>query len=235
MMYKAVFLDFDDTLYDTHGNAQIALEIIFSEFGLARYFKSAEDFTRPYWKVNVELWAQYARQEITRDYLIVERFRRPLSLGEGLVPDEQYCLEISDRFLELCTEQPGTVEGAHELLNYLSNRGYRLFIASNGFTEVQSKKIARAGMAGRFEQVFLSEAIGVNKPSPLFFEKALSLAGLQSDEVIMIGDNYHTDITGAMGAGIAQIYFNPECKHLEEGEKAPDHMVRSLHEIHSIL
>lgn len=235
MMYKAVFLDFDDTLYDTHGNAQIALEIIFSEFGLARYFKSAEDFTRPYWKVNVELWAQYARQEITRDYLIVERFRRPLSLGEGLVPDEQYCLEISDRFLEVCTEQPGTVEGAHELLNYLSNRGYRLFIASNGFTEVQSKKIARAGMAGRFEQVFLSEAIGVNKPSPLFFEKALSLAGLQSDEVIMIGDNYHTDITGAMSAGIAQIYFNPECKPLEEGEKAPDHMVRSLHEIHSIL
>ena len=235
MMYKAVFLDFDDTLYDTHGNAQIALEIIFREFCLDRYFRSAEDFTRPYWEVNVELWAQYARQEISRDFLIVERFRRPLSLGEGLVPDKQYCLEISDRFLELCTEQPGTVEGAHELIAYLRNRGYRLFIASNGFTEVQSKKIARAGMDGIFEQVFLSEAIGVNKPSPLFFEKALSLAGLQSDEVIMIGDNYHTDITGAMSVGMDQIHFNPECKPLEEGAKAPDHVVKSLREIHSIL
>lgn len=235
MMYKAIFLDFDDTLYDTHGNAQIALEIIFREFCLDRHFKSAEDFIKPYWEVNVELWAQYARQEISRDYLIVERFRRPLSLGDGLVPDVEYCLRISDRFLELCTEQSGTVDGAHELLAYLQDRGYRLFIASNGFTEVQSRKIARAGMDGIFEAVFLSESIGVNKPSPLFFEKALSQAGLKPDEVIMIGDNYHTDILGAMGSGIAQIHFNPESRPLEEGAKAPDHTVRSLHEIHSIL
>lgn len=235
MKYKAVFLDFDDTLYDTHGNAQIALEMIFEEFGLGAHFSSPAEFCIPYWQVNVELWAQYAREEISRDYLIVERFRRPLSLGHGLTPTAEYCLQISDRFLELCTLQSGTVEGAHELLDYLSGQGYRLFIASNGFTEVQSKKIARAGMEGRFEKVFLSEALGVNKPSPLFFSRALDEAGLRADEVIMIGDNYHTDILGAISSGIASIYFNPEDKALDKEMQAPDHMVRSLREIYALL
>lgn len=235
MRYKAVFLDFDDTLYDTHGNAQIALEGIFEEFELGRHFDAPSDFFIPYWKTNAELWAQYAKAEISRDYLIVERFRRPLSLGRGLEPDEAYCLRISDRFLEICAEQSGTIEGAHELVADLKAKGYRLFIASNGFTEVQSRKIASAGMAGCFEKLFLSEALGVNKPSPLFFERALKEAGLEATEVMMIGDNYDTDILGAINSGMHSIHFNPGGTMLEEGKKAPDHSVRSLRDIMEIL
>ena len=99
-MYKAILLDFDDTLYDTHGNAQIALKEMFHEFELDKYFTTFEDFSIPYWETNVELWSQYAKGEITRDYLIMERFRRPLNLGKNLDVTPELCLAISKRFLD---------------------------------------------------------------------------------------------------------------------------------------
>ena len=76
MKYKDLFIDFDDTLYDTYGNSVIALQETYEAYGLARYFANPQMFYDAYWQTNIDLWTQYSKGEITRDYLIVERFRR---------------------------------------------------------------------------------------------------------------------------------------------------------------
>ena len=206
--YTDLFLDFDDTLYDTHGNAVIALEELFDTLQLGRYFKDPSLFYDEYWKTNIDLWTRYSKEEITRDYLIVERFRKPLSVGEGMKPTEEYCRMASDLFLDYCSTKPGLVEGAQELIDYLSKQNYRMHICSNGFHEVQYKKLKACGLYGRFDSIILSEDAGANKPSQMFFDYAMKISEAKPETTLMIGDNFNTDILGAKAAGLDTAYFN---------------------------
>ena len=206
--YDDLFIDFDDTLYDTHGNASLALQETFGHFGWQRLFRQPEPFYDDYWRTNIDLWSRYARGEVSRDYLIVERFRHPLSLAENFVPTDDYCLRVNDFFLERCSDKPGTVEGAHELVGYLRSRGYRLHVCSNGFHEVQYRKLHACGLEQAFDTIILSEDAGANKPSPLFFDFAFAKTGARREATLMIGDNFDTDILGAINAGMDVIFFN---------------------------
>jgi len=235
MKYKDLFLDFDDTLYDTHGNAVIALQETFEAFHLERYFADPQVFYDAYWWANIDLWTRYSKGEITRDYLIVERFRRPLSEGQGLEVTEALCLEMSDKFLDYCASKPGVIEGAHELMDYLKGKGYRMHMTSNGFHEVQYKKLAACGLRDYFDTVILSEDAGVNKPSPLYFDYAFKVSGANKDTTLMIGDNLQTDIMGALNAGIDAMLFNRWEADTSECEQKPTFVVNSLKDIMEIL
>lgn len=245
--YTDLFIDFDDTLYDTHGNAVIALNELYEYFHLDQYFEKPEDFTEPYWEANVILWSQYSAGQIDRPYLIVERFRRPLSKGtvktvlaDGTVtaspfePTEEFCLKVSDKFLELCSVKPGVVPGAHDLMRYLKAQGYRTHLCSNGFHEVQYKKLNASKLMGFFDTIILSEDAGANKPSAAYFKYAFLQSGAKPETTLMIGDNFVTDIQGAQRAGLDVLFFNAHPDQFTAPEPV-NYEVNQLKEIIDIL
>ena len=235
MRYKDLFIDFDDTLYDTHGNAVIALKETFEVFHLERYFEDPNVFYDAYWTANIDLWSRYSKGEIDRPYLIVERFRRPLSMGVGLEVTEPLCLEMSDVFLDFCSSKPGVIDGAHELMDYLRSRGYRMHMTSNGFHEVQYKKLAACGLRDYFDTIILSEDAGVNKPSPQYFDYALKVSGADRQTTLMIGDNLNTDVIGALNAGINAMLVNRWDVKKEDIPQNVTFVVNALRDISLIL
>lgn len=209
-----VWLDLDDTLIDFKANARASLAQMYRDEPMLRnHFADAESWTETYEIHNHRLWDLYSRSEITQPELRIERFRRPLL--DGGVPEPQ-ATETASRYdtlyLDILAEQRRMIPGAIELIHALKSLGHiRLGILSNGFNEVQHRKLDNTGLTPLIDFIVLSDDIGINKPDPRIFTHAMETVGdLNPRHHLMIGDNPMTDIAGALNAGWTAIWFNPD-------------------------
>lgn len=230
MKYTDILLDLDDTLIDTAENTRITVGEIYEDYNFGNYFPSFNDFYTIYYANVSRLWQLYSHGKITKKTLQRERFLGALNTVEEIT--EEQALAINDDFIARIMEKGVLIEGAKELLDYLSPK-YKIHILSNGFTEMQYKKMDSAGLSSYFDKVILSDIVGVNKPHSDIFAYAMNEVGRNKNEVIMIGDNVVNDIQGAYDYGIDQIWFNPE--GISPGDIKPTYTVRSLDEIKTIL
>ena len=87
------------------------------------------------------------------------------------------------------------------------NKNYHLHIITNGFKEVQAIKIDGCGLRNYFKNIIISEEHNLSKPEEKIFRLAESFADAKTEECVMIGDNFESDIVGALNAGWEAIYF----------------------------
>jgi putative hydrolase of the HAD superfamily len=132
--------------------------------------------------------------------------------------------EFGDKYLERTPRKTNLMPGAFDLIKDLAEH-FPLYILTNGFDDIQYVKIDGAGMRSFFKEIITSELVGTKKPSPLFFQYALSRAGIQAEDALMIGDHVEADVRGALQAGIPAIHYNPnsvktdlpyDIQHLDE-------------------
>ena len=242
--YKAVFIDWDDTIGDFLGAAKLALQDMYEKYNLSEYFASFEEFFLLYKPHNLELWDKYGKDQVTKEYLSFDRFFYPLMhgskggerrLGDKAIRQEVAALaeQLSEDFLNLTTARFSLLEGAEELVRYLAAK-YPLTVVTNGFVEVQYEKFDKSGLRDCFAHIVLSEEVGCQKPNPRIFEEALRMNGLQAEDVVMIGDSWNSDIQGAINTGIDQIWIRKSKDPIPAGQSAT-YLVQSLSEVMEIL
>ena len=230
MPYRHLFFDLDHTLWDFETNSRTTLEHLYKAFGLAELgLFSAEAFIRKYQYINQRLWHLYNLGKVTPDELRTLRFEQTfVKLG---AKRKQIPAGLPEAYMDLCPTQPHVLPFTHELMQYLQPR-YHMHIITNGFPDSQAVKLHHAGLAPYFREVITSICAGCPKPNVGIFRFALEKAGAQTEESLMIGDNFEADVLGAKAAGLDQVFYNPQKRRHRQ---QPTYEVNCLSELMGIL
>ena len=184
--YRYYLIDLDRTLWDFDSNSEHAIGLLISRNPVL--YKAVQEkegcgedslhrFFMRYDVLNHRLWAMYEKGEMTKEDLRWKRFHE--AFRRYGIEDEALARQFGEDYLEQMVCENRLMPGAREMLEAICSAGGKMAILSNGFREVQYRKLRGAGIAEYFSAVTL-----------------------------MIGDDPVNDIEGAQIFGIDQFYYN---------------------------
>lgn len=205
-MYRYLFFDADGTLFDFEQAEHNAFWKMAEALGLPL----EKEHERQYIRCNAEVWKQFEKGEVTIDELKVKRFANFAS-ETGIFLDAE---EASRSYQYQLSGQGILFDESITVLETLKERGYTLFLATNGIAEVQRGRIAVSNTERYFDHIFISEELGYQKPDPRFFTHMFEVTGLgeQKQASLMIGDSLSSDIAGGIASGMDTLWLNKEGK-----------------------
>jgi 2-haloacid dehalogenase len=224
--YRWLIFDADGTLFDFHRGETVALQETTDRYGIS-YSLHMHD---AYAVISAELWGRFERGEMPLKQLRVMRFERLFSdLGIGVEPEP-----FNDDFMATLGRQTQLLDGAQDVVRNLSSR-FRLLLATNGIAVVQRARFSRSSIRRYFDDVVISDEIGVAKPQPEYMDEAFSRMGNPpKSEVLMIGDSLSSDVAAGANYGIDTCWFNPRGLPLD-GFPKPTYTIADLSEIDTVV
>lgn len=203
MNIKHVFFDLDHTLWDFEKNSALTFSKILSENNINI---KIEDFLEVYVPLNFKYWKLYREEKVTKQELRYGRLKNTFDAINYKISDS-LINKLANDYIDSLTDFNHLFDGTLEILDYLKDK-YQLHIITNGFEEVQSKKMLSSKIHHYFDKIITSESVGVKKPNPKVFNFAIEVAAAKKEHSIMIGDNLEADIQGALNCGIDAIHCN---------------------------
>jgi len=198
-----IFFDLDHTLWDFEKNSALTFQSIFQKEGLEIELPR---FLEYYVPINLKFWKLYREEKIGKMELRYQRLKQSFD-AMGLPINDTVIDTLSLNYIKYLSSFNHLMPGALEILDYLK-QDYGLHIITNGFSEIQEKKMKNANIRKYFDVVVNSEMAGVKKPHPNIFHLALEMADVQPEVSLMIGDNLEADILGAQKVGLSTIHLN---------------------------
>ena len=224
--YNCIMMDIDNTLLDFDAAERKALLETLQEYSLP-----CDDaaLTR-YHEINAALWAELNKGKIRREKLVVERFDK--------FAKEFHCdakaADLNRTYTEHLATHADVIPGAEEVLHELSEVATMIAV-SNGTESVERGRLKLSGFEKYFDDVFISEAVGISKPNPKIFQLAMRKLGIeQIDKVLVVGDSLSADIQGGINAGLDTCWVNAS-HAANENSLTPTYEVSTLQELYPIV
>ncbi len=107
---------------------------------------------------------------------------------------------------------PQTAPGAHAALAALIETGARVVLTSNTLSTpgaVHRQLLEDLDLTAYFDDLLFSGDLGIAKPRPEIFATVAARAGAAPDQVVHIGDDWDTDVQGALAAGCRALHYRP--------------------------
>ncbi len=202
--YKYLLWDIDGTVLNFLAAEAYAIRFLFKKYNIG---ECSDEMLKLYSAINVKYWQMLERNELTKPEILIGRFREffgiigaDTTIAESFNADYQVTLGDHIEF----------VDKAQDIL--LSQKGkYTLVAVTNGTKVAQEKKLRLSGLDKIFDDIFISENVGAEKPNKEYFDYVFEKLGItDKNEVLIIGDSLTSDIKGGFIAGIDTCWFNPE-------------------------
>lgn len=223
--HPVVLLDLDDTLLDHVACERTAVAATLTAFDLDADDVAVETYARH----NAALWEQYRNGTVSPAVLRADRWERTLHELEVTadVP------AISAHYLGEFSGTGVLLQGAAEALWWVARRAH-VAICTNGFREVQARRLAATGLDRLVEVFVSSEEAGVAKPDPASLRIALErlgVADVAAEEVAVVGDQLATDVAAGHALGAHTVWIAPDDAVVPEGLRPPDVRVAALADV----
>lgn len=204
-MYKYLLWDIDGTVLNFLASEAYAIKALFKKYNIG---ECSNEMLSQYSAINTKYWQMLEKNELTKAEILVGRFREffqktgiDTTIAEKFNKD--YQITLGD-YIEF-------VDKAEEIL--LAQKGkYTLVAVTNGTKVAQEKKLLLSGLDTVFDEIFISENIGAEKPNKEYFDAVFEKLGISNEnknEVLIIGDSLTSDMKGGFLAGIDTCWFNP--------------------------
>lgn len=223
-MYQIYLLDIDNTLLDFDATEIKSFHTLLNSYEITY----EEELFTQYKKINKNFWALLEQGKVDKDTVRTGRFIEFFgSLNLSYNADE-----AERRYQSYLSDGADMMPNAKETLINLKEAGKKIYSASNGVYETQVKRLKTAGLYDYFEEMFVSEKIGYEKPYRSFFDYCFDhIKDFDVEKTIMVGDSLTSDIQGAINSGIDSCFYDP--KGAITAAKAT-HTISNLNELLSL-
>ena len=144
-------------------------------------------------------------------------------------------------FFQTLASHAKPLPGVVEMLNELNEINYPWGVVTNG-KKFQLVKLEKSGLVDLIPFSVISRLFGADKPDPRIYYAALDrlkasfegIEGITAGDVIFVGDNVYTDITGALEVGMRTAWVQTDYDYpavLPE----PDLTIDSVVELRPVL
>lgn len=209
MFYKGIIFDLDNTIYNYEECHNLALHTVIEYIYITYEIKRDIDIHNEYNLISTKLKNELVNTASSHNKniyfkMLIEKLKLSLSI-----------LNILNRlYWGFFYNQMRCFDGVKEFIIWNKNRGIKIGILTDYETEYQIKKLNKLQILEHIDVVVTSEEVGIEKPSVQMFQTILRKLNLNTDEVIMIGDNYNKDILGATELNIFSYWFNKTNENL---------------------
>lgn len=231
--FTTILFDLDDTLFDFSACWEKGMQQTIATHALTAELDQAK-FLEALRRHGDDLWVDVIAKRYDFTQYRRLRFQRAMADCDRQIEVEQVD-DFQRSYQVACLDaiQPdGTVQSTIARLA----EEHTLGIVTNGPVDMAFTKLERLELSAYFprERVFLSEIIGHHKPDPRIYEHVREKLGVESKQVLFVGDTWEADVAGAMDAGFSAVWINPRGKK-PTSEHQPLAVIERLDQLLEIL
>lgn len=224
--YTHLLFDLDGTLFDFEAAEHAA----FKKTCQTLHIPYSEELMQQYVRINESYWKLFELGKVSQPELAIRRFADLYSYLhiDGDADQANYCYR--QNLAESSQIFPDTIPVCKAL-----KQSYHICLITNGIADVQLKRLSASPLRAYTDEVFISEAIGSQKPRKEFFDYVFNHLQIQSSQALVIGDSLTSDIRGAQNANTDSCWFNPNGKQNPYSDILPTYEINSLPQLLTLL